>query len=129
MLINLSNHPFNSWPENQKKAALKEYFEAQDVPFPVIDPEEETSQISELARKYTGRCLGILGQNGIDRSVAAVHIMGELTFCFALVAMLQKQGIRCIASTTRRIVEQSGNAKTSEFGFVRFRDYPQLIGS
>jgi len=57
----------------------------------------------------------------------AVHIMGELTFCFAMVARLQKAGVTCLASTTRReTVENGDGSKTSRFEFVRFREYTTL---
>lgn len=126
MLVNISNHSFSSWPETQKQAAIVEYHNVVDLVFPPVDPVKDIPEIVLMAREYLKKCTDIFKNEvspGFDK---AVHIMGEMTFCFALVTMLQKQGIRCVASTTKRIVQQNGNAKTAEFNFVRFRDYPQV---
>lgn len=50
--------------------------------------------------------------------------MGEMTFTYALVKRLKEAGIRCVASTTKRIcTENADGSRTSQFNFVRFRDY------
>jgi hypothetical protein len=50
--------------------------------------------------------------------------MGELTFTFALIRLLQSQGIICVASTTHRTSEVLDDGKKiSKFEFVRFRTY------
>ncbi|MEM3373490.1 MAG: hypothetical protein QXF76_04715 [Candidatus Anstonellales archaeon] len=53
----------------------------------------------------------------------AVHVMGEMTFSFALVALLLKENVECVDSTTERIVYEENNLKTVEFNFVKFRKY------
>jgi hypothetical protein len=53
----------------------------------------------------------------------AVHLMGEMTFTFRLVTMLQAAGIPCIASTTHRTVEERDGKKIVQFEFVQFRPY------
>jgi hypothetical protein len=53
----------------------------------------------------------------------AVHIMGEMTFTFALVNLLKEVGIKCIASTTKRNVEEIDGKHVSTFQFVQFREY------
>ena len=63
------------------------------------------------------RCFSILN------SQLFVHIMGEMTFTFAMVNALHKKGITCIASTTERISSEENGVKTSEFKFVQFRKY------
>jgi hypothetical protein len=120
MLINLSNHPSNNWTTRQIEAA-KEYGEVKDLPFPAIDPFASTEDISELADQYCVEIVNILNKHSAN---SAVHLMGELTFCFVLVYKLQHKGIKCLASTTERLVTENGNAKTVEFNFCRFREYP-----
>jgi len=124
MLINLSNHPSDNWEEDQKKAAAP-YGAIYDVVFPVIDPTATSREVESLADSYAYKVAQLL--SGQNEPASAVHLMGELTFCFALVARLQKAGIICIASTTRRetVVHPDGS-KTSRFGFVRFREYSLL---
>lgn len=122
MLINLSNHPLAGWDEKQIQAALY-YGKLVDLPFPAIDPEADTDAVALLAEQYETEIRRLLATE--SAGAFAVHIMGELTFCFALVARLQKAGISCLASTTRReTVENGDGTKISKFGFVRFREYP-----
>ena len=54
-----------------------------------------------------------------------IHIMGELTFTFALLKRLQERGIRCVASTSKRIVKEEVPGRKEEviFEFDRFREY------
>ena len=85
----------------------------------MIDPEAEVAEIEELAGGYIKRI--------IAQHPKAVHIMGEMTFTFKLVAALQQMGIDCLASTTKReVVEEGEGKKTATFQFVQFRPYPQL---
>lgn len=127
MLLNLSNHPSTHWPAEQKKMALQHYGSVVDMAFPDINPAARHEDIAALAGEYAKRCKEVI-ENDIDQiSASAVHIMGEHTFCFALVALLQRAGVKCIASTTRRVSHQNGaGEKTSLFSFVRFRPYPVI---
>jgi hypothetical protein len=116
MLLNLSNHPSASWPENQIKIANKEFGEIQDMPFPHIDPLADEASIEDLAKQYLDRIL--------DLEPKAVHLMGELTFSFKLVGLLKFHSITCLASTTHRTtVNLHDGTKISKFEFVRFRAY------
>ena len=122
MLINLSNHPSSLWGEEQTKAAAEKYGKVIDLPFPAIDPEAGPDAIALLADQYEVKIRKLLAAE--NTGAFAVHVMGELTFCFALVARLQKFGITCLASTTRReTIENGDGLKTSRFEFVRFREY------
>lgn len=126
MLINLSNHPSTFWDEKQKQAA-GQYGQLTDIPFPSINPEASTDNIALLAETYESKVRKLLSEE--SSGPFAVHIMGEFTFCFALVARLQKSGIPCFASTTRRqTVNHPDGSKTSKFYFVVFREYPTLFG-
>lgn len=124
MLINLSNHPMDKWDASQL-AAANIYGQIVDLPFPSVDPQASTSEIEKLAENYKTRILDLFSSN--NKSECAVHIMGELTFCFILVAKLQKTGIRCLASTTKRqTIDHPNGSKISVFKFVQFREYPQF---
>jgi hypothetical protein len=124
MLINLSNHPSADWSETQLEAA-KKYGKVVDLPFPIIDPSAETYDIELLAETYEIQVRQMLASETSGNY--AVHLMGELTFCFALAIRLQQAGIQCLVSTTnRQAVDQPDGSKISRFEFVRFREYPEL---
>lgn len=117
LFINLSNHPFGGWPEAQRKAATG-YGEITDLPFPDISPEAGSDAIEAIAEEYAEKVREM--SVGAD---ATVHVMGEMNFTFALVSQLKALGIKCVASTTERCVEEKDGAKTSYFKFVKFREY------
>lgn len=115
MLLNLSNHPSSTWPENQKKAATEKYEFIEDLAFPQIDPKADEDVIEKLAEEFELKIR--------KKDPTAVHIMGEMTFTYRLVNRLKSIGILCIASTTNRKVSEKNGVKTSVFEFVRFRSY------
>jgi CRISPR-associated Csx2 family protein len=118
-LLNLSNHPAKGWSESQLDQAQARFGEVKDLPFPTIDPEWSDTEISELVSEYFAQILQLRPR--------AVHLMGEMTFTFALVHRLQSIGIPCLASTTERIVlEEKDGKKTMQFRFVQFRPYPKI---
>jgi CRISPR-associated Csx2 family protein len=121
ILINLSNHPFDKWSEKQKQTALSIYQSIYDIDFPKIDPNGDEAYINNLANEYLFKILEI--KNKYTDKLITIHLMGELTFCFALLKKLQDNGIPCVASTTERIVVEEDNKKTSTFNFVKFRKY------
>lgn len=120
MLINLSNHPFAYWSEAQKEVTNTLFGHCIDLPFPAVDPEGDAAYVGVLADEYLEKILNISGQD----NNATVHLMGEMTFTCALVNRLRENGIRCVASTTKRDTNDLGNGqKESTFSFVQFRDY------
>lgn len=121
MLLNLSNHPLSSWSENQISTAEKYYGRIIDLPFPQIPPDADEETVKSLAVDYKEKCIEILSESNDEKN--AVHIMGEMTFCFALVNLFKKENVSCLASTTVRNVSEENNTKTSYFNFVRFREY------
>jgi hypothetical protein len=124
MLINLSNHPSADWLAKQKTAAEKQFGEIRDLPFPVVNPEGDEEYIKSLVNEYIVKIEEIVDQSRNDGcSLPTIHIMGEMTFSFAMVTALQKKGVSCVSSTTERIVKEENGVKTSEFKFVRFRNY------
>lgn len=120
MLINFSNHPIDQWETTQIKEANKIYGMCYDLTFPQIDPSKDEIYIKEIAKKYLKKIISIKN----DGTPLNVHIMGELTFVYEIVTMLKRRNITCVASTTKRDVEQNNcGDKISKFEFVRFREY------
>lgn len=121
MLVNLSNHPSKYWEKSQTDAAVGDYGEIIDIDFPQIDPEWDNNKVKELAKEHYNKIL--LTLTNFAGMHNAVHLMGETVFCFILANMLKKAGINCVASTTRRNVNEDNSVKTSVFEFVKFRNY------
>ena len=119
MLINLTNHPSDQWSKKQLEAASV-YGDIMDMPFPVIDEMADENYIEALADEYLQKILELAK----DKNVT-VHLMGELTFTFALLKRLQEHGVPCVASTSKRIVKEEGAGRKGEviFQFERFRRY------
>lgn len=119
MLINLTNHPFTQWCDKQLEAA-RTYGEIMDIPFPEVDENANEIYISALADEYLQKILDLAKDNNVT-----VHLMGELTFTFALLKRLQEYGIPCVASTSKRIVKEEEAGRKGEviFQFERFRRY------
>ena len=116
MFINLTNHPSSGWSESQQKAALQ-YGEIIDLNFPIIEPFFTKAEVDELAN-VTVETIKDLDESPV------VHIMGEMTFTYAVVERLKAMGITCVASTTERLVKMMPDGKKiSEFKFVLFREY------
>ncbi|GAB6975100.1 TIGR02221 family CRISPR-associated protein [Prevotella falsenii] len=118
MFINFSNHPLAMWTPAQL-AAAQEYGETVEIAFPNIGPELTNTEVQELATDYVAK---IVEHYPTDR--LTVHIMGEMNFCYNVVQQLKAHGIRCVASTTERIVQETDtDQKLTRFSFVRFREY------
>ena len=119
VFINLSNHPFSTWSEEQLEAARK-YGRLEDMAFPTIDAEWDKDDISRVA----GDIVLAIRKLAPVPEATTVHVMGEMTMTYSLVETLMALGYRCLASTTERRswIDQDGN-KVTAFGFVRFREY------
>ncbi len=118
LFINLSNHSSSTWQPAQL-AAAKQYGEIIDIDFPAVDALCMPERDDQLANQYA---LDIINR-GAPTCITA-HVMGEMTLTFHIVELLKAQGIRCVASTTERIVtDLSDNRKETQFSFVQFREY------
>lgn len=119
LLVNLSNHPYKDWSEDQKKAAEK-YGEVQDMAFPEIDP---AMKIDKIKKEIAVAQIDEIKNMCKERRVT-VHIMGEMSYTFYVVSQLKAFGILCICSTSERDTEDlGGGEKKVSFHFKRFRDY------
>lgn len=118
ILLNLSNHPYEKWNDNQKEAA-RIYGPCTDIPFPPIKADADEKYIQTLVQQYFKQIIDYS-----SRYVVTVHIMGEMTFTYNLINKLKKNGIRCIASTAHReVYEIDDTRKQVDFKFIRFRQY------
>ena len=119
MFINVSNHPSDSWSDQQLLAA-REYGVIIDIPFPQIDPDTSTVEISALAHEYMLKIE--------EYRNAVVMVQGEFTFSYALTRRLREKDIIVVAACTRRKAEEQvmpdGTVlKSSIFEFGGFREY------
>lgn len=118
MLLNLSNHPLSQWSENQRREANEQFGEVVDFPFPCIEPHQDLSKVEELVEETFRQ---ILSQ--YDYKNLVIHIMGEQVFCYVMIKKMEKAGIKCVASTTERVVEEKDGKIIKVFKFIRFRSY------
>ena len=127
MLLNLSNHEAARWSAAQKQTVAERFDDVRDLPFPPIAPNADLASVTALAQKYVAQCQDLL--KAADPARSAIHIMGEMTFVYQFVQQATAAGLRCVASTTERLaVDHPDGTKTSEFRFVRFRDYDTRNG-
>jgi CRISPR-associated Csx2 family protein len=117
VFLNVSNHSSALWSKEQMTAA-KEYGTVVDFPFPDIPAEATATETESIAEKTLTEIL-----RSYQHTTLTVHVMGEMTFTFQIVSLLKSYGIKCLASTTERDVEETGETKISHFRFVRFREY------
>jgi hypothetical protein len=124
MLLNISNHKFEKWTEEQKKEAVRLFNNVIDLGFPEVSPEGDEKYVLQLVEEYCKKIFSTPHDNFFDINV---FIMGEQGFCYSLIRRLKEYGIRCFYSTTARIVvEEIDNNKVTKksiFKFVRFREY------
>lgn len=124
-LVNVSNHPSPAWGEAQRAAAERCFERVVDLPggFPRVPPDAEPEAVVALA------------QGMVDEIRAyhpkAIFVAGELRLVFALVTLLQRQGLVCVTATTEReaveVLEPDGSTrKEARFLFVRWAVYPRM---
>jgi hypothetical protein len=124
MLINLSNHPYEKWSKEQKSKARELFGSVADIAFPHINPAASEKEVLKTANEYFKKITQILDECANEPKQNAVHIQGEFTFVFAMVTLFLKSGIRCVASTSERMVEElNSGEKIVKFAFIQFRDY------
>lgn len=122
MLLNLSNHSSSKWQPEQIRVARVTYGAIVDMQFPNIPPDWDEQQVKKLVEEYVNKCVQIINQT--EDKVNAIHIMGELTFCYAFVKLMECCPFHCIASTTERVVTVNEKGeKVSAFNFCKFRNF------
>lgn len=119
IFINISNHPSQKWSSEQVQAAST-YGIIYDFAFPLIDESANEEQIAFEADILLNK----ISQIAPSPEQTTVHIMGEMTFTYAMVNLLKAAGYTCVASTSKRIVEElPDGSKNVKFEFCQFREY------
>jgi len=122
MLINLTNHPVNTWDKTQINTATTIYGSIEELKFPNIPLEFQLPEIEKLVEIHLTQILELLKNSKDNRN--AVHISGEFCFTYNLVKKLEKENIEAISSiTTRNVVEEENGVKKSLFRFMGFRSF------
>lgn len=119
LFLNFTNHPYENWSEEQKKAA-QEIGEIKDLPFPAISPQLSADQIKELAKSYVEKI--------VEMSPSCVLCQGESVFSSLMAFSLTEKNIRTVSAVSERSVleyqdENGRTVKKSIFKFCGFRDY------
>lgn len=120
MLLNLSNHKFEAWSQEQRRVAEERWGQVEDFPFPAVPANMNEKELCSMAVALVDEI--------IKKHPDAAMCQGEFTLTFALVQLLQKQGVPVVAacterSVTERCLEDGTIEKRSIFNFVRFRTY------
>lgn len=122
MLINLTNHPLDTWSDLMLQEAKCQFHSLQEMEFPDIDPHASEEQIQTLAKKYAESIKIRLNNSANENN--AILIMGEFSFCYSLINILKENGFKCILATSnRKTIQINNNEKLSKFIFVKFREY------
>ena len=120
MLINLSNHPSQSWSGKQFSAAHELYGEITDMPFPAVSAGLCYDEVQTVADELIKKILSIKPD--------AVMCQGEFTLTYAVVSRLKQRGITVISACSERVAEEKllpdgRSEKVMIFDFVQFREY------
>lgn len=120
MLINLSNHPSQSWSEKQLTAAREQYGELTDIPFPPVSADSSRDKIQSIADELVEKIMTMKPD--------AVMCQGEFTLTYAVVSRLKQRGITIISACSERVAEEKllpdgRSEKVMIFDFVQFREY------
>ena len=119
VFVNISNHPSDRWSDDQRRAALQIADQIIDLPFPNVPPEASTKEAVEI---------GLELLMGLPEGTVAAMVQGEFTLTTFLVRALQMRGVTPYAATTeRRVEELPDGRKVTQFRFVQFRRYPDLL--
>jgi len=108
VLINVSNHPSNTWGSEQKYG----WNEIIDVKLPDISPNASCDEIEEQAYKLYEKIIRIC--NLKSESSVFVMLVGEYSLCYILYDVLKQKGIGIAIPTTEKTTDGS-------FKFVNWR--------
>ena len=117
--INFTNHPSDTWSEEQIKAA-EAYGTIVDLPFPNIDPNATEWDIGKLGDEFVEKIEKL--------KPCAVLCQGEFTLSYLVIAQLLRRGVTVLSACSERTVKERQRAdgsteKVSTFQFVKFRTF------
>lgn len=85
----------------------------------MVDPGSTSEIVEEAAKEIVEEIKSRAKWNTVT-----VHVMGEMSLTYILVKKLSAIGIRCVCSTSYRMVKDAEDGKkVVEFHFERFREY------
>lgn len=119
IFINHTNHPSERWSKEQITAS-QIYGQIADMPFPFVRADATTTEVRELAFEHVEKIMSM--------KPTAVLCQGEFNYTFALVEQLKNLGVKVVAATSERIVQEEimpdgSTRQVSMFRFVQFREY------
>lgn len=119
IFINHTNHPTAHWSDGQLSAA-RIYGELMDMAFPAVSASATAQEVRELVQKNLKKIL--------ELEPAIVLCQGEFNYTFAMVEQLKNRGVKVVAATSERIVQEEimpdgSTRQVSTFRFVQFREY------
>ena len=125
MLINLTNHPYQSWGQKQKDDINTKYGKVVDMTFPFLDPNEpnEEEKIAQLVREYRDKLITLKPD--------AVLLMGEWSFTMSLVNELLKNNIKVLSTAINLDMKITKNpdgstSRIANIHYVGLREYHYL---
>lgn len=121
MLLNFSNHPYETWSEKQQKTANMQFGKIRNLPFPSIPPEWNMEEVESLANTQILVLLEVCKQEIYEQKLA-ILLSGEQSFLIAFYQYARKYKIPCyVATSERNTVMNEDGSKTVQFDFVQFR--------
>lgn len=122
MLINLTNHRFKEWTNEQKESAKKTFGFVQDFYFPNVPYEYDEEEIKELAKKTVDKVVMRYG-NDVD-----ILCQGEMGVTFNMVLEFKQRDMNVYHATTSheykyRYDKDGKKVKKAIFSFESFRRY------
>ena len=125
--LNLSNHPSNHWPAEQRRQAEDRFGPIVDFPggFPAVPPDAKPKDVKELAKATVARVKDLCPER------STIFVAGEHRLTAVLVARLQKRGHTCVVATSHRDASEHLDADDAvlrrlTFRFEGWAEYPPL---
>ena len=124
-LVNLTNHPLETWPATQRERALAQWGAVLELSAgaTLVDIASDEEAVVRQAQA--------LVDESRRRGATAALVAGELRLTLALVALLQAAGVACVTTVSERHVEETpqpdGTMRTLRtYRFAGFRRVPDL---
>ncbi len=119
IFINHTNHPTAHWSGEQLSAA-RIYGELMDMAFPVVSATATVQEVRDMVQRNLKKIL--------ELEPAVVLCQGELNYTFAMVEQLKSLGVKVVAATSERIIQEEimpdgSTRQISTFRFIQFREY------
>lgn len=102
MLINYTENSSESWSEEQKEKARKQYLEVTDIQFPEIGEEWSKEQIYDKACQELEKIIKTIEKGCLDDKTTFVLCEGERNFSFLMINLLLSKNIKVVSSVQKR---------------------------